>query len=175
MAKLESAKAESLAALRTAQRDLRDAGIQAGRALFDAVAAEYLPVDKSPDVYSERLTRVVLPFVFGSLPIQGHDHVVKAAIVSATAEWDTRHTKARPRLATGETHEEATQVIERCRRTKGWTLEQLAAQAGLDIKQVYRIKQGKPVTTTTIRKLAGALGCDPGDLIGMTSPLKSQR
>jgi DNA-binding Xre family transcriptional regulator len=61
------------------------------------------------------------------------------------------------------------------RHEKKWTIEELAAQAGVDIKQIYRIKRGKPVMTTTITRIAAALRCPPGDLIHATPPLGCQR
>jgi hypothetical protein len=57
-----------VAALETVQCDLRDAKIKASLALFDAVAAEYLAIDLNPKAYSERLMRVVVPFVLLRLP-----------------------------------------------------------------------------------------------------------
>ena len=77
--------------------------------------------------------------------------------------------------ATALTRHEPAKTIDRLRHEKGWTIEGLAAQAGVDTKQIYKIKHGKPVTTTTITRVAAALGCPPGDLIPATPPLKSQR
>jgi DNA-binding Xre family transcriptional regulator len=174
-AKAGSAKAVGhVAALETVQRDLRDAKIQAGRALFDAVAAEYLPIDLNPEAYSERLTRVVVPFVLRRLPVRRDDRFIEAAILAAVPEWDRRRTTAPP-SATALTRHEPAKTIDRLRHEKGWTIEGLAAQAGVDTKQIYKIKHGKPVTTTTITRVAAALGCPPGDLIPATPPLKSQR
>jgi DNA-binding Xre family transcriptional regulator len=56
-------------------------------------------------------------------------------------------------------------MIDRLRSLKRWTLEELAARAGIDIKQVYRIKRGKGVSLSTLSKVAAVLGCEPGDLI----------
>jgi DNA-binding Xre family transcriptional regulator len=64
-------------------------------------------------------------------------------------------------------------MIDRWRHSKGWTIEVLAEHAGVDIKQIYRIKTEKAVWSTTILKLASALECDPGALLPTT--LKSQR
>ena len=56
-------------------------------------------------------------------------------------------------------------VIDRLRKKQGWTLQRLAEVAGLDPKQVYKVKRGATVTTNTITTLALTLGCPPGDLI----------
>jgi len=56
-------------------------------------------------------------------------------------------------------------VIDRWRRARNWTIEILAAEAGVDIKQVYKVKRGEGVHTDTVIKLAKALGCKPGDLL----------
>jgi DNA-binding Xre family transcriptional regulator len=60
------------------------------------------------------------------------------------------------------------QVIDRFRSKKGWTMEGLAAQAHMDIKQLYKVKRGDSVRSETTGKLAAALGCLPGDLIPIT-------
>ncbi len=57
------------------------------------------------------------------------------------------------------------QLIDRLRKERGWTIEKLAGEAGVDIKQVYTIKRGENVTVETLKKIARALGCQPGDLI----------
>ena len=54
-------------------------------------------------------------------------------------------------------------VIDRLRGVR--TIEALAAEAGMDPKQVYKVKRGEGVHTETVRKLAGVLGCKPGDLL----------
>jgi DNA-binding Xre family transcriptional regulator len=56
-------------------------------------------------------------------------------------------------------------VIDRLRGAQNWTIEELAGKADVDIKQVYKVKRGEGVHTDTVRKLAGALGCKPGDLL----------
>ena len=47
----------------------------------------------------------------------------------------------------------------------GWTLEQLAENADLDIKQVYRVKRQQGVQCDTISKLSAVLECEPGALM----------
>jgi DNA-binding Xre family transcriptional regulator len=59
--------------------------------------------------------------------------------------------------------ESPAKVIDRLRGYR--TMEALAAEAGMDIKQVYKIKRGEGVHTDTVRKLAAVLGCKPGDLL----------
>jgi DNA-binding Xre family transcriptional regulator len=61
--------------------------------------------------------------------------------------------------------ETPTHIIDRLRSHKNWTIEELAARAGLNIKQVYKLKRGEGVHMSTISKLAAVLGCEPGDLI----------
>jgi DNA-binding Xre family transcriptional regulator len=57
------------------------------------------------------------------------------------------------------------QVIDKLREQRGWTLDQLAAEAGVDRKQVYAVKNEMGVHTNSLKKIARALGCDPGDLL----------
>jgi DNA-binding Xre family transcriptional regulator len=59
--------------------------------------------------------------------------------------------------------ESPSEVIDRLRGVR--TIEALAAEAEMDPKQVYKVKRGEGVHTDTIRRLAGALGCKPGDLL----------
>jgi len=62
--------------------------------------------------------------------------------------------------------ESPAQVIDRLRKKNNFkTIDDLAAKAGLNIKQVYRIKNGQSVTTDTLTTLAKTLGCPPGDLL----------
>ena len=173
-AKAGPANVASVAALQMVQRELRNAMIHAGRDLFDAAAAEYLPVDRTAESFSERLEDVVFPFVLRRLPLRRDDRLIEAAILAAVPEWDRRRTTAPP-SATVLTGHEPAKTIDRLRHEKDWTIEELAAQAGVDIKQIYKIKHGKPVMTTTITRLAGALGCPSGDLIPASPTLKSQR
>jgi DNA-binding Xre family transcriptional regulator len=56
-------------------------------------------------------------------------------------------------------------VIDRLRKERGWTIDQLAEEAGLDRKQVYAVKNEMGVHTDSVRKIARALGCAPGDLL----------
>jgi DNA-binding Xre family transcriptional regulator len=56
-------------------------------------------------------------------------------------------------------------MIDRLRKERGWTIEQLALEAEVDPKQIYAIKRGEGVHTKTLRKVAKVLGCRPGDLL----------
>ena len=155
-------------------RAFRDAKIRAGRALFDTVAAEYLAIDRDPEAYSRRLELVVRPFVLQWLEIVRHDRLIEAAISAAALEWEAqRATPTAP--PTSPARRSPAEVIDDFRRRKGWTIDELVAQADVNTNQIYKIKHEKPVWTTTIAKVARALGCPPGDLINTTPPLKSQR
>lgn len=165
--------AQRAIALRRTQRAFRDAMIQAGRTLFDAVAAEYLAID-AIEAYSIRLRQAVLPFVLRNLPMRLDDDMVEAAIMSKLPEWESRRTMASP-PPTALTRQSPIEVIEKFRRMRGWTIEEMAAQANVHIKQIYKVKDGNPVTTITIAKIAGALGCPPGDLLLMASPPQKPR
>jgi DNA-binding Xre family transcriptional regulator len=57
------------------------------------------------------------------------------------------------------------ELLDRLRQEKRWTIEQLALEAGVDPKQIYAIKRGEGVHTETVRKVAKALSCRPGDLL----------
>lgn len=63
------------------------------------------------------------------------------------------------------TTETPAQVIDRLARRYGWPMEQLAQQAGIGVKQVYKVKNRQDVRVSTIIKLATALNCPPGFLI----------
>jgi DNA-binding Xre family transcriptional regulator len=164
-------RAPSLNAL---SRSVRDANIRAGRKLFGAVAAEYLPIDSDPEIYSERLMRVVLPFVLQKLETGRNDHLIEAAMSTELMEWETR-LKIPTALPATLARQSPAEVIDQFRRQQGWTIEAVAAHAGVNIKQIYKIKRCEPVTTGTVARVAEALGCQPGDLIPATPPLKSQR
>ena len=57
------------------------------------------------------------------------------------------------------------EVVDSRREELGLTIEGLAAAAGVNKKQIYAIKRGDNTTIETLRCVAGALGCEPGDLI----------
>jgi DNA-binding Xre family transcriptional regulator len=157
------------------QRGLRDAKIKACRVLFEAVAVEYLSIDTDLEAYSERLMKVVVPFVLRELAIRYDDRLIVATILSSVTYWETRRAvgpTAAEQYPTTSVLETAKDVIDRMRREKGWTIEDLAGHAGVDIKQIYKIKNSKAVTTTTIGRIAAALKCPPSVLIDTT--LKSQ-
>lgn len=170
-------RSERVSALKSAQRAYRNAAIHAYTLLFDVVAAEYLAVDADPEAYSERLERVVAPLVRRALPVP-HDHpLISAAIKTRVIHWEEQRiapSGTPGRLAAVSGRETPAQIIERLRRKKGWTMESLAAQAELDIKQVYKVKRGYPVRTDTIGKLAAALQCPPGELIPSLLPPRAR-
>ena len=57
---------------------------------------------------------------------------------------------------------------------KGMTARDLAAASDISEPTMYRIMGGKPFRSSTLGKIANALGCNPVDLIvteGYTAPL----
>jgi transcriptional regulator with XRE-family HTH domain len=56
--------------------------------------------------------------------------------------------------------------IKQLRQQRGLTLEQVADRAGTTFQQVQRLETGKRrLTDTWMRRLAGALGCRPAELM----------
>jgi DNA-binding Xre family transcriptional regulator len=167
-----------VATLRSSLRAFRDVKVEAQVRLFDAVATEYSRIDRDSEAISERLMQVVLPFVERVLPVKNNDDdFVRAAILTRVMFWDNQRGGLSP-IPGGRSafsREEAAQLIERLSRQKGWNMEEVAQQAGVGVNQVYRIKQGKRVTTDTISNVAEALGCHPGDLFPAVSSLKRRR
>ena len=159
------------------QRAFRDAKIRAQQALFDLAAAEYLRVDGDPEAYSERLMQVIVPYAREGLLIRHDDRIISATVLARVTEWETQRTgeeEAKGQHPTTSVRETPANLIDRLRRRKQWTIEDLAEQSGVNIKQIYSIKAGKPVTSVTIAKIASALECGPGPFILMTT-LKSER
>jgi DNA-binding Xre family transcriptional regulator len=168
-----------MAALRAAQRDCRDIQVDAHCRLFDVVAAEYFVIDKGIDEYSDRLKHVVFPFVKRCLAVRERQAKFIAAAMNTRVMYWERKLTAIPQssifTSTGTSRETPAQIIDRLRLEKGWTVEQLAARAGVGETQIYRIKKGKPVSSDTISSVAEALGCHPGDLFPGGHSLKRQR
>ncbi len=54
--------------------------------------------------------------------------------------------------------------IRELRDRRGWTQEELASQAGVDVRTVQRIEYGEGVRSTTLTKVTAALGRTPDDL-----------
>jgi DNA-binding Xre family transcriptional regulator len=169
--------AERVSALKSTQRANRNAEIDACIFLFDAIATEYLAVDSDLEAYSERL-RMVIPLVRSVLPVRDDHELILAPVQTRVRHWEQQRTapSGTPRTAAVQKRETPAQVIERLRRRKGWTMEALAEQADLDIKQVYKVKRGNPVRSDTIGKLADALECPPGGLIAIAPrPSRARR
>jgi DNA-binding Xre family transcriptional regulator len=165
-----STRGERLAALNAAQRAYRNAKIEAYHLVCDAVAAEYLQMD-DPEAFSDRLTEFVLPLVCRSLPKGDDDRFTLAAIRTRVLDWESRTAKPTSRRPK---RERPAQIIDRLRFQKGsWTIEHLAEVAGLAIKQIYKVKREQPVQSSTIAKLARALGCHAADLIPVLPPSKA--
>jgi len=166
---------EIKSALKAAQRAFRDAKIRAYQTLLNVVAAEYLIIDSDPEAYSTRLTQDLVPYVCERLPILRDDRLIYATILASVTTWETQRRvgkAAKGLYAATSVCDTPGNVIDRFRHQKGWTIEELAGHADVDIKQIYKVKNGETVTTTTIGKIAFALECHPGALIP-TSTVKS--
>ena len=168
--------ADRVAALRSCQLSCRKAKTEACLHLFDSMAAEYSRVPAGPEEHAARL-RQIAELVPQRLLVRDDDQLIKAAIDARILRWEDKRTSLSGRLvpppaATNPDSPKA--IIDEYRKLQGWTLEQVAQNAGLDIKQLYKVRQGKPVRTDTIGKLAGALGCQTGDLIHSGPTLKGQ-
>lgn len=63
-------------------------------------------------------------------------------------------------------------VVKALAASRGWTMLDLASQAGLGEATVYRMVSGAAFTSETLEKLANALQCNPLDLleVGMFPP-----
>src|SRR5690242_18361470 len=55
--------------------------------------------------------------------------------------------------------------IERRRQGKGWTQDDLEKKVGCGIRTIQRLENGESALVRTIAELAGALGCEPKDLL----------
>lgn len=55
--------------------------------------------------------------------------------------------------------------IRRTRIQRGYTLEEVGRDIGLDKSNMYRIEQGRNITLLTLLKIAVVLEVDPNDLI----------
>lgn len=66
------------------------------------------------------------------------------------------------------------QLIAQFRKEKKFSLEELGFQIGLDRSAMHRVENGKPITVTTIIKLALALGKKPKDFFELDFDFKSQ-
>ncbi len=55
--------------------------------------------------------------------------------------------------------------IKKTRLSKGFTLEQLGFEIGLDKSAMFHIEKGRPITMTTFLKITLALKIDPKDLL----------
>ena len=64
-----------------------------------------------------------------------------------------------------EKNETVVDFIDRARKAKKLTIERLAARAGVNPAQIYRIKGGRRVTSGTLGQVSAALGCRTDDLI----------
>jgi transcriptional regulator with XRE-family HTH domain len=62
--------------------------------------------------------------------------------------------------------------IRRNRIHRGYTLDQLGCDIGLDKSNMYRIEQGKNITLITLIKIAAILEVNPGELLRTNIVLK---
>ena len=57
--------------------------------------------------------------------------------------------------------------LRRARRDKRWSQEEFAFRSGLHRTYIGSVERGeRNITLVSLRKLADALGCSPGDLLG---------
>jgi transcriptional regulator with XRE-family HTH domain len=70
-------------------------------------------------------------------------------------------------------YKELGKLIASFRKEKKFSLEELGMQIGLDRSAMHRIENGKPITVTTILKLALALNKEPKDFFDVKFNLKS--
>jgi transcriptional regulator with XRE-family HTH domain len=59
------------------------------------------------------------------------------------------------------------QKLQELRRRRVMSISDLSEASGVHRNTIYRIEQGKPAFTSTIRKLAKALEVEPADLVGL--------
>lgn len=64
-------------------------------------------------------------------------------------------------------------LISKYRKEKKFSLEELGLRIGIDRSAMHRIENGKPLTVTTIIKLALALDKKPKDFFDLSFDLKS--
>ena len=104
---------------------------------------------------------MVIPLVNSVLPVRHDPGLILATLRTRAVHWEQQRSAPSrfPIVAASTKRETPAQVIERLRHREGWTMEALAEKANLDIKQVYHVKRGNGVHSTTIGKLAHALGC----------------
>ena len=64
-------------------------------------------------------------------------------------------------------------LITKFRKEKGFSLEELGLQIGLDRSAMHRTENGKPMTVTTIVKLCLALNKEPKDFFTINFDFKA--
>jgi len=69
-------------------------------------------------------------------------------------------------------YKEMGKLIASFRKEKKYSLEELGMQIGLDRSAMHRIENGKPITVTTLLKLALALDKTPQELLDINLTLK---
>ena len=57
--------------------------------------------------------------------------------------------------------------LQELRRRRVMSISDLSEASGVHRNTIYRIEQGKPAFTSTIRKLAKALEVEPANLVGL--------
>ena len=60
-----------------------------------------------------------------------------------------------------------TQVVQAAKDDRGWSVRQLAGQAGVGHATLYRVLRGQDVMLSSALKIATALGLNTGDLGGL--------
>jgi transcriptional regulator with XRE-family HTH domain len=65
--------------------------------------------------------------------------------------------------------------VQELRLNRLWSMERLAAEAGLSLKTVWNAERGEPVRELTIRRLSRALAVAPDDLDVVPAPRRPRK
>lgn len=87
------------------------------------------------------------------------EHVAPRAPASATPPSQHK------RRQTENPAETAATIIDRFRIQEGWSLDQLAQKAGLDRRQVFKVRAGRNVRPYVLKALAGVMRVEPSALL----------
>lgn len=66
------------------------------------------------------------------------------------------------------------QTLRVARRSKLWSIRELAHRAGVNPLTVQHAEQGRPLKLETIRKLSAALGVDPLEIVEFRAAIEER-